>query len=467
VDQARDQACLSEGARITPRSVLLRLLPAALLAAGFMACGGASDPPAAPVAAVCGNGIPEPGEECDDGNAGNSDACLVTCQAPVHWTASDVHVHSVGCSASVSPENLAERLHAQQIQVGAALVWGEGYSEDSARFTGRDHPVSGTGFILHYDLEVSHFPAARTGHLILLGLDSLSFSDDVFGVPQSGVPIVDWARAQRRAVVGMAHGQFWPSDGTFPVPPGGCCVPWEAVIHAARGRLDFLSMERTPADEPGTFRLWKSLQNAGLRVAIAGGSDWSCISERFDEMTMRSDVLVDGALTYENWLSAIRAGRSAAAVGIGNHLNLRVEGKRLGEDLQLAEPRNVTLTLEKAGQPMEVEVLMNGEVVTRVATAAGDQVAQAQVPVVKSSWISARSRYVLTSPVYAIVRGQAVRPSPEDACYLQRYVEHLQELVATGRYRLWASEAEALRAYEEARSELQRRFSESGGQVCR
>jgi cysteine-rich repeat protein len=29
--------------------------------------------------AVCGNGIPEPGEECDDGNLSNTDACLVTC----------------------------------------------------------------------------------------------------------------------------------------------------------------------------------------------------------------------------------------------------------------------------------------------------------------------------------------------------------------------------------------------------
>ncbi len=141
-------------------------------------------------------------------------------------------------------------------------------------------PYRRPSFILHYDLEVSHFAAARTGHLILLGLDSLAFSSDVFDIPQSGVPVVDWARQQPRAVVGMAHGQFWPSDGSFPVPPGGCCVPWEVVVHAARGRLDFLSMERTLDAGPGTFLLWKAMQNAGFRVAIAGGSDWSCISER-------------------------------------------------------------------------------------------------------------------------------------------------------------------------------------------
>ena len=30
--------------------------------------------------AVCGNGIPEPGEQCDDGNLSNNDSCLATCQ---------------------------------------------------------------------------------------------------------------------------------------------------------------------------------------------------------------------------------------------------------------------------------------------------------------------------------------------------------------------------------------------------
>jgi cysteine-rich repeat protein len=195
---------------------------------------------------ICGNGVVEPGEECDDGNAQNADRCLTTCQTPASWVPSDIHVHSTGCGPYTSPEQLAERLKAQGIMVGAALVWGEGFHDDSPFFTGRDHPASGPGFVLHYDMEVSHFAAAKTGHLLLLGLDSLRFSADVFNTPSSGVPVVDWARRQPRAVVGMAHGHYWPDDGSFPVPPGGCCVPWEVVVHVARGRLDFLSMERVP-----------------------------------------------------------------------------------------------------------------------------------------------------------------------------------------------------------------------------
>jgi cysteine-rich repeat protein len=440
-----------------------RLALATLVA--LAGCGSPAGRPAPAPAAVCGNGVQEAGEECDDGNASNADACLTTCQLPVRWTTSDVHVHSFGCSQQVGPEALAAMLEAQQIQVGAALVWGVGYEQDSVYFTGRDHPVSKPGFILHYDLEVSHFPAARPGHLILLGLDSLAFSDDVFGVPQSGVPVVDWARKQPRAVVGMAHAQFWPKDGSFPVPPGGCCTPFEVVVHAARGRLDFLSFEKPLDTEPGTLVLWKALQNAGFRVALAGGSDWSCISDRFDEETPRTDAIVDGPLTYESWLGALKAGRCSAAIGVGNHLDLRVEGKRMGEELDLTAPREVTLTLESAGSASNVDVLVNGQASSSVALAAGHQVVQLSVPVSRSSWIAARSRYVMTNPVYVLVGGQPIR-SASDACYLLRSVEHLQDLVASGRFQLWASESEASRAYEEARVELQRRFAEAGGGSC-
>lgn len=454
-----------------PRSLLLALLT---LAATTLSCGTPSGPsPAAPpVAAVCGNGAVETGEECDDANASNADGCLTTCLRPANWVPSDVHVHSTGCGSYASPDEVADRLKAQGIQVGAALVWGTGYEDDAAFFTGRDHPLSTPGFILHYDLEVSHFNAAKTGHLVLLGLDSIRFSDDVFNTPGSGVPVVDWARRQPRAVVGMAHGHYWPGDGSFPVPPGGCCVPWEVVVHVARGRLDFLSMEVVPsgqgAVDAGTFRVWKAALSAGFRLAIAGGSDWSCLTHQFADDTPRTDVIVDGTLTYESWLAAIKAGRTAAARGATNRLDLRVEGRRLGDEVRLPAPQDVTVSLETAGPgPVEVEVLVNGQPVTRVPVAGGIQVAQVRVPIARSSWIAARSPYVLTSPVYALVGGQPIRASADDACYLLRAVEDLQGLVTSGRLRLTASRDEALAAYAEAATELRRRFAESGGQSCR
>ena len=432
------------------------------------ACNTSSGPaPVETAAPVCGNGILEAGEECDDANSSNVDGCLTTCERPVTWVASDVHVHTTGCSHPMSPGELAGLLKTQGIQLGAVLVWGWDYDAAAVFFTGHDHPLSTPGFILHYDLELSRLAAAKTGHLLLLGLDSLAFSSDVVNIPQSGVPVVDWARRQPRAVVGMAHAQYWPKDGSFPVPPGGCCVPWEVVVHAARGRLDFLSMERTIDEEPGTFLLWKALQNAGFRVAIAGGSDFSCFTEQFESTTLHADVIVDGALTYESWLQALKAGRSTASTSGGNRLNIRVEGRRLGEELQLAAPQEVTVAIETAGQPSDVAILVNGEAVAHVPVAGGIQVTQARVSVAKSSWISARSPFVLTSPVYVLVGGKPIRASPEDTCYLLRSVQYLQDLVTSRRLNLSASADEALQAYAEAAAELQRRFTESGGVVCR
>lgn len=442
---------------------------AAVGVAALAACS-ASDGPRPLIATampVCGNGVPEAGEECDDGNATNADACLTTCQRPVTWVTSDVHVHSTGCSRYADPEAVADQLRAQQIQLGAGLVWGEGYRNDAAFFSGHDYPLARPGVLLHYDLEVSHFQAAKTGHLVLLGLDTIVFSSDVFYSPNAGGPLVDWARRQPRAVVGMAHAQFWPSDGSFPVPPGGCCVPWEAVVHATRGRLDFLSMERMPDEEPGSFRLWKALQNAGLRVAITGGSDWSCIADRFHERTPRTDAIVEEPLSYESWLRAIKAGRTVAAAGVGNRLNVRVEGRRIGDEVALAAAGEVTVTLETAGSAADVDVLVNGESAARVSISAGPQLVQVRVPIARSSWVAARSPNALTSPVYVLVGGQPVRGSAEDICYLRRYVGHLEDLVRSRRLNLYESEGDTLRAYEEAISELQRRFVESGGGVCR
>ena len=280
--------------------------------AALAACGGTDAPPpqATAPAPVCGNGVQEVGEECDDGNASNADGCLTTCQRPVTWVTSDVHVHSTGCSRYANPYELADQLKAQQIQVGAALVWGEGYQDDAIFFTGRDHPLSSASFILHYDLEVSHFQAAKTGHLVLLGLDSIVFSPDVFYRSQL-------RRARRRlgapaAACGRRDGPRVSSGratGAFRFHRAAAACRGMLVVHAARGRLDFLSMERMPEEEPGTFRLWKALQNAGLRVAIAGGSDWSCLADRFHERTPRTDVIVEEPADLRE-LAAVDQGRT-------------------------------------------------------------------------------------------------------------------------------------------------------------
>ena len=46
----------------------------------FKVCEKSTPPPPPPPTCVCGNGILEPGEECDDGNTVSGDGCSSTCQ---------------------------------------------------------------------------------------------------------------------------------------------------------------------------------------------------------------------------------------------------------------------------------------------------------------------------------------------------------------------------------------------------
>jgi hypothetical protein len=220
--------------------------------------------------------------------------------------------------------------------VGAALVWGVGYDRDRPSFTGSDDPASGGGRILHYDLEVSAFAAGRSGHLVALGLRDIDFSSDPFRTPKTGLSLPAWAKAQgERVVVGMAHGQFWPAAG-FPSPPVACCMPWEFPIQAAHGGVSFLITERRgdgPPIDPGTFLLWRALQNSGFRIALLGASDYPCIHRAIDDTSPRTDVIVNGPLTYEGWLEGIRRGRTVVTLDARHRLNLRVNGAPLGSEV--------------------------------------------------------------------------------------------------------------------------------------
>ncbi|HEY5907792.1 MAG TPA: CehA/McbA family metallohydrolase, partial [Vicinamibacteria bacterium] len=305
------------------------------LAAPF-GCGGSSAPAPTALGPACGNGQIESGEECDDGNASNLDACLVSCYAPARFVASDPHVHSGGCDGiDTPPPQLLQLLAAEGIEVGAALVWGVGYDRDRPLFTGGDDPASSGGRILHYDLEVSAFAAGRSGHLVALGLRDVDFSPDPFRFPKSGLSIPPWAKTQgERVVVGMAHGQFWPSSG-FPSPPVQCCMPWELPVQAARGGVSFLITERRgdgPPVDPGTFLLWRTLLNSGFRLALLGASDYPCIHRAIDDTSPRTDVIVSGPLTYDAWLEGVRRGRTVLTMDARHRLNLRVNGAPLGSE---------------------------------------------------------------------------------------------------------------------------------------
>jgi cysteine-rich repeat protein len=446
----------------------------AALACSFLllaACAPSAAPPPDLHGPGCGNGILESGEECDDGNASNDDGCLVSCYLPARFVSSDPHVHSQGCLAPPTPPSqLMQVLAAQGIELGAALVWGDGYEADRPLFTGADHPVSAAGRVIHYDLEVSAFAADRTGHLVILGLRDLAFSGDPFRSPKSGLSIPPWAKAQgERVVVGMSHGQFWPPSG-FRSPPVVCCMPWEFPIQAARGGVSFLVTERRgegPPIDPGTFLLWRTLMNSGFRIALMGSSDYPCVHREIDETTPRSDVIVSGPVTYDGWLEGIRRGRTVVTLDARHRLNLRLNGAPLGSEVAARAGDVLLLSVEsQAPEPTSVEILINGNPATSIVLPAGKQVATVRLGLPASAWISARTMRAATSAIYVVVDGRPIRASAADTCYLMKYVDHLSGLVSSGQIPLDEDRSSALEAYGAARAEFEKRWREAGGTAC-
>jgi cysteine-rich repeat protein len=456
-----------------PHGRMFRRLALVLLALPSAACGETGAPPAIPEPSLCGNGVVQAGEECDDGNLDDADSCLRSCESPAQFVPSDPHIHGHGCSGDLGPDALQNISSARGVVVTTPLVWGDGYDDDRGFFTGRDDPASRAGALVHYELEVSHFPAAQTGHLLLYGLASIDFSPAPFRSPRSGMPVVDFARAQGpQVVVGMAHGQFWPVTGRFPELPETCCMPYDFATEALRGRVSFLGTEHrgsTPALDAATAFLHHKVLNAGGRVALVGASDFPCINRSATADTVRTDVLLDqpGELSYARWLEALGRGRTTLAVGGGTRLNLRVNGARLGDEVRVEAGATMRVTIEaRMPAPAQLQVLANGVPVTTASLVPGAQAEQFKLRLERSAWLQAVTPWAATSPIYVLVEERPIRGAPEDICYLARYTDHLSDGVQRRRLDLGGETAGSLAAYAEVRSVLERRFSEAGGTLC-
>src|SRR5215831_2615836 len=383
----------------------------------------------------------------------------------------DTHLHLKGCDGNATATDLIQMLMAEDLDIAAGLSWGASWDFGSLSLTGEDSRASVPGHILHYDLEISSFPAALLGHLTLLGVESPHFSLTPFSSPRSNLPIIRWAITNNpRVLIGMSHGQAWPSDGTFPAWASSCCTPFEYPIEVALGLSNFLEIEpalnwgaedRLPDELPF---LWKSLLNTGFRVPLTGASDYPCLSNR--PGTARTYVLTEGKVSYSAMLEGIRQGRTVMAIGHRDWLNLRINGAQIGEEARVKAGAALEVTLESnLAQLEEIVLYANGSPMATLRMHPGPRVVSAQVKLGTSAWISARSSTVLTSPIYVLVDGMPVRPSAESACYFIRYVDYLVTNV-TSRNVLGDEEEEVLGSYRAARSEFEKRFHEGGGEAC-
>ena len=378
------------------------------------------------------------------------------------WYSGDHHVHAAGCAhyqnptEGVRPEDMMRQILGEKLNVGCVLTWGPCYYYQKQFFSGKDHPLSKPGELMHYDLEVSGFPSSHAGHLVLLGLVDQNYpgTKRIEEWPTWDLPILRWGRAQG-AVVGFAHSGWGLEVKSSDLPnlemPGfdGIGANEYIVDVTYPGAVDFISTMDTPY--PWELNIWYHTLNVGFRTRVSGETDFPCIT---DSRVGQGRVYgkVEGPLTYSAWLQALRAGRSYVSEGKSHLMDLSVNGVEVGthgSEVGLTAPATVHVTVKAAGyldpvpdpafhelafdhgpywdierarvgtsRQVPVELIVNGLPVARQTIVADGKVNDLafDVPLERSSWVALRilgSSH--TNPIFVTVAGKPIRASRASA----------------------------------------------------
>jgi hypothetical protein len=258
------------------------------------------------------------------------------------WYSGDHHVHAAGCShyqnptEGVRPEDMVRQIQGEKLNVGAVLTWGPCYYYQKQFFSGKDHPLSKPGELMHYDLEVSGFPSSHAGHLVLLGLTDQDYPHCVRieQWPTWDLPILRWGKSQG-ALAGFAHSGFGLAVKSRELPnyeiPGFDSIGANEYIVDVTypDSVDFISTMDTPY--VWELNIWYHTLNVGFRTRISGETDFPCITDaRVGQGRVYAKV--DGPLSYSGWVDALRAGRSYVSDGRSHLMDFNVNNVEVGTD---------------------------------------------------------------------------------------------------------------------------------------
>jgi len=380
------------------------------------------------------------------------------------WYSGDMHVHDLHEGRfGITHDGFFQQLVADDLGVANALIHMDG-SKIMGRWddlTGAPSALSTETTILRYSQEFR----GAFGHIGLVGVNQFIMpliggaTNTAFAADMLGVNHIDAAHAQG-AMAGFVH----PYNGSVE-SAATAAIP----VIAALGKGDFYDVASVASLELDSVSIYYKLLNSGIRIAATGGTD-NFSDVWFDPSggatRTYAHIKADGAFNFNNWVSAVREGRTFASSG--PLLFLTVNGRQPGDEIQLTGSQSTKLdvTIDASSiSPLDgVEVLVNGEVVKTWAPAGNgpNWHFENSVDVPAGGWVAARaigpsSRFVgdafafaQTSPVYILRDGNSFT-SVADAGFLLQSVDELWQRVAArdswfneaqkGRYRQFVENA--------------------------
>jgi hypothetical protein len=417
--------------------------------------------------------------------------------------------HYTDPTEGVFAEDMFLHVKGEGLNVGCNLTWGPCFDFQRQFFTPEAHKVSEPFTVLKYDIEVSGFGSQALGHVCLLNLKDQNYpgSDGLKtkGWPTWTTPLMRWAKKQG-AYCGYAHSgsglqvvppsaatrlifdldknkdgklskaeakagllpfDFQKGDGnndgflsqgelakgislaSQQLP--NLCIPelngigaQEIFVTVPQGLCDFISAmdtQRTPE-----WNCWYHIMNCGFPLKVSGETDFPCISgSRVGEGRVYVQLGKIEAIHFPDWAKGLAEGRSYVSDGYAHALSFEVGGKKMSQQLDLAEPGTVEvkakvafakqtpLGTSKGGQvPAKntrlVELIVNGQVAASKKVPADNRVHDLifQVKIDQSSWVALRHYPQMhTNPVNVIVDGKPIRASKKSA---QWCIDCIQQL---------------------------------------
>lgn len=245
----------------------------------------------------------------------------------------------------------------------------------------------------------SHF----LGHVAIVGADSLFFPwYNGPGYPvYSQIDLPNSAALQFARNRGGINAYVHPVGNNDPFPVGGepTGLPLELVPDAVLGDVDTLEIACLWSDEIGTSEAWYRLLNLGLPIAPSAGSD--TMQNFYRTMPIGSTRVYakpDGAVNLQNFLTAVKKGRSF--VTSGPLLKFTANAKESGE---VITDETVEWKIEafSPNAVEKVEIIVNGKVTWSGSGFTGKKVFTGKIKAPGGGWIAARIYGGAVKPPFA------------------------------------------------------------------
>jgi hypothetical protein len=373
--------------------------------------------------------------------------------ASLGWYSGDHHVHAAGCSHYDSPEegvpprDMWRQALGEDLNISAVLTWGPSWYNQKKYFTGKDDTLSTDKNIMRYDVEVSGFPSSHAGHIVLLRIkeDDYPGTTEVEQWPSWTLPILKWAKEQG-GVVGYAHSGWGlePVSQTdqlpnYELPRMDGIGANEYVVAVTKGLVDFYSAGDTPPQ--WELNMWYHTLNCGYRTRISGETDFPCITDYRVGLARSYIKSSNKKVNYDDYVAALKAGRSYVTDGSVHLMNFAVNGVEVGTGnsevkvngetelnisasiaAYLPEKIGDTTNIERVfynpeksrighSRNMKVELIVNGLVADSKMLNADGKVNDVRFKhkINKSSWVAIRVPWSAHSnPVFVLVDGQPI-----------------------------------------------------------